>query len=50
MKKREKFDDKKNPMFVYEVHPVPGKSMNRQKKMRMDSIITERLHMSWQLM
>ena len=29
---------------------VPGKSMNRQKKMRMDSIITERLHMSWQLM
>ena len=21
MKKREKFDDKKNPMFVYEVHP-----------------------------
>ena len=33
MKKREKFDDKKDPMFVYEVHPVPGKSMNKQKKM-----------------
>ena len=25
MKKREKFDDKKNPMFVYEVHPGPWK-------------------------
>ena len=25
MKKREKFDDKKDPMFVYEVHPVSWK-------------------------
>ena len=25
MKKREKFDDKKNPMFVYEVHPASWK-------------------------
>ena len=54
MKKREKFDDKKIreellfPSMKY--IRVPGKSMNRQKKMRMDSIITERLHMSWQLM
>ena len=60
MKKREKFDDKKKDyiivfsnrvyIFISDDIRVPGKSMNRQKKMRMDSIITERLHMSWQLM
>ena len=50
MKKREKFDDKKILCLYTKYIRVPGKSMNRQKKMRMDSIITERLHMSWQLM
>ena len=29
MKKREKFDDKKNPMFVYEVHPGSWKKLEQ---------------------
>ena len=32
MKKREKFDDKKNPMFVYEVHPGSWKKHERTEE------------------
>ena len=32
MKKREKFDDKKNPMFVYEVHPGSWKKHEQTEK------------------
>ena len=31
MKKREKFDDKKNPMFVYEVHPGSWKKHEQEE-------------------
>lgn len=33
MKKREKFDDKKDPSLYTKYIRVPGKSMNKQKKM-----------------
>ena len=50
IKNREKFDEQVEPMAIYEVHPVHGRSIRSQRKTKKDFITIENSHMPWQPM